>query len=941
MSQHHLHDRLDEFALELHAMQQKLDALRRLADQQSTKVAPPPRESARTGPPPTKAPPVTPEPSPAVSPASPPPSSRVAHRRERRQIDFGVLLGARGLAWTGGAVTVLGVVFFFALAVDRGWIGPIERVSLGALASALIFGGGLLIQRRYGNSYASLSAVGAGIAGGYATLLFAAARYELVPDLAALAIAAAIAALGAAAAIAWSAQTLAGLGLVGAMLVPAATLLDTPHELTLLGTAFAALVLCATAAVAVRMRWKPLLAVASTVGALEILGLVGPTDGTPAAIVSLAAVYWLFFLAVAVAEQHRAGAGSLDRLPAAFITSGTVIAGVSAAQLFSGEYSGVNTEGLALLAIAGSELVLAAILYGRRLQPELGALVGIAGLTIGSVAFADLFSHATLATAWAAEAAVIAWLAPRLRDPRLQLASLAFLAAAAVHALLIDAPVKQLYVAGADPASGALAVAAVTAATVVFARCGRAWPWGESQHAGLLAFLDGPANGLATEYRTRRIAALWAAAALALYASSLGLLALFESDVLHDAWSVDTAFDWGHVAVRALLVGAALGLIACPRAGWRRHFGWGGHALLIGALAHVPRHDLESMAATPRAWVFLITAAGLLTALLVDELRRDEDAFLRWMPPAFAPVSLALATAAFMELLDGRVRSLETEDLALVGASVVYALLAALLHRLGRRTTSTALWMPALVAALWAATELLSGSLLVLAVAGAAVGAVLLARTAGERRLQLAAGALLLFALGHVVAMDAPLSDFFRANDAPAAGVPAIAFLVTAATVFAATRFAATSAAAPAFVTDLVAWKLDRRQALWRATASVGAAVLAVYGVSLVILGTFEWLGDASVATSFQRGHTAVSTFWGLIGLVTLVAGLRRSSSGLRLGGFGLFGVSLAKLFLYDLGNLSSVSRALSFLAVGAVLLLAGFFYQRLAGDTVRPSAGT
>ena len=39
---------------------------------------------------------------------------------------------------------------------------------------------------------------------------------------------------------------------------------------------------------------------------------------------------------------------------------------------------------------------------------------------------------------------------------------------------------------------------------------------------------------------------------------------------------------------------------------------------------------------------------------------------------------------------------------------------------------------------------------------------------------------------------------------------------------------------------------------------------------------------------------------------------------------------ALGKLFLYDLSTLSSVSRALSFLAVGAVLLLAGFFYQRL-----------
>ena len=54
----------------------------------------------------------------------------------------------------------------------------------------------------------------------------------------------------------------------------------------------------------------------------------------------------------------------------------------------------------------------------------------------------------------------------------------------------------------------------------------------------------------------------------------------------------------------------------------------------------------------------------------------------------------------------------------------------------------------------------------------------------------------------------------------------------------------------------------------------------------------------------------------------------------LQLGGFALFGISLAKVFLYDLAFLSSIARAFSFLAVGAVLLVGGFFYQRLTVDS-------
>jgi uncharacterized membrane protein len=76
----------------------------------------------------------------------------VPPREARRSgFDFAVpeLLGARTLAATGGVVTLLGIVFFFALAVERGWIGPGARVTLGAIASALALGAGWWLRRRF------------------------------------------------------------------------------------------------------------------------------------------------------------------------------------------------------------------------------------------------------------------------------------------------------------------------------------------------------------------------------------------------------------------------------------------------------------------------------------------------------------------------------------------------------------------------------------------------------------------------------------------------------------------------------------------------------------------------------------------------------------------------------------------------------------------------
>ena len=110
-------------------------------------------------------------------------------------------------------------------------------------------------------------------------------------------------------------------------------------------------------------------------------------------------------------------------------------------------------------------------------------------------------------------------------------------------------------------------------------------------------------------------------------------------------------------------------------------------------------------------------------------------------------------------------------------------------------------------------------------------------------------------------------------------------------------------------------------------------AGLGLYGASLSILGLVEAASTAGETTEFQRGHTAVSAFWGLVAFAALVVGLRRRLRVLRLAALGLFALALGKLFLYDLSTLSSITRALSFLAVGGVLLLAGFVYQRLSSE--------
>ena len=113
-------------------------------------------------------------PAPAPPPRREPPRP-APPRRELPGIEISDLIGARALATAGGVVTLLGVVFFFVLAVDHGWIGHEGRVGLGGAASVLLVLAGIELRRRYGTTHAALAAAGAGIAGAYVTLLAASA----------------------------------------------------------------------------------------------------------------------------------------------------------------------------------------------------------------------------------------------------------------------------------------------------------------------------------------------------------------------------------------------------------------------------------------------------------------------------------------------------------------------------------------------------------------------------------------------------------------------------------------------------------------------------------------------------------------------------------------------------------------------------------------------
>lgn len=845
----------------------------------------------------TPAPPSRPQPAPPPvewkpSPRPLPRSLRPEQRRvqpppkTRREIELADLLGARTLAVAGGVVTLLGILFFFVLAVERGWIGPGARVSLGAIASLLVFAAGLELRRRYGESHSSLAAVGAGIAGGFGTLLAAAALYSLIPDYAALVAAAAIAATGTATALAWRAQLVAGLGLVGAAFVPIVE--AAQGGLTTLGTAFAAVVYAATAIVAIRMRWRHLLIACTVATAPQIAALVAQTGTPTSARAVVAAAFWLLYMAAGIAWNLRVEAPRLRTLSRSLLVLGAWLATGAAFALFS-----APAQGWTALASATVFGLIAAVYFSSRRTLNLSAFLAAIGLTIGAIAVADLLSGQPLAYAWATEAAVLAWLARRLREPRYQVWSLAYLGLTLAHVLAFDAPLSSLFGRTEDPARGAGTVLALGASVFAFyARSGR-----QRRVSGWFAPLF---QTLAESQPVLRASSLWASGVLAAYAFALVVL-----EVAVAIGGTGTGFDWGHVVVGAAWAAAGLGILVAGLKRGSFQLRTGGLVWLALTALDVAVYDSIALTTTPRATAFLIVAGLALAAAVADQML----ARTLWSWPAVGLVgtSIVLSVTGVVQLApDG-----DVQGAGLLGLACVYGLLSARLFR--ERHFTTLLWSIALVLAAVAAPQLVGGTYLVLAWTAAAVGLSGVAVRVDEPRLQIGAAAYAALGFGHALVLEAPPSHLFVARPHPATGVPAL-LLVALATALLAGNLGTAN-------------EVERRG---RVTAWWIAGLVGLYAASLSILELLERISPEDVQTNFQRGHTAVSALWGLLGLVLLYLGLTRVLA-LRVAGFVLFGLGLAKIFLYDLRELSSVTRALSFLAVGAVLLLGGFFYQRLS----------
>ena len=110
----------------------------------------------------------------------------------------------------------------------------------------------------------------------------------------------------------------------------------------------------------------------------------------------------------------------------------------------------------------------------------------------------------------------------------------------------------------------------------------------------------------------------------------------------------------------------------------------------------------------------------------------------------------------------------------------------------------------------------------------------------------------------------------------------------------------------------------------------VTLALLGFIWLNAVVLRSLhQWVGipyDLSAMMQSTLAQTAISIFWAFLALTTMLIATRAGWRALWMTGAALLVVVVAKLFLIDLSSVGTIERIISFVGVGLLMLILGYF---------------
>jgi uncharacterized membrane protein len=805
-----------------------------------------------------------------------------------RSATFEELVGARLQVWVGAMALALAGAFLVKISFERGWISPPVRVATGvAFGIALL---ALAEGLRRSSSRISEALAAAGIADLFACFLAAVHLYHLVPPAAGFLLMGLTTAVAVALALRQGIMV-ALVGLVGGFLTPALIQTGRPSARHLFG--YLLLLIAGLLAVAWRRRWRWLAIAALASGlAWAVVWLANPLPGGDASWLSLFLVALAAGAILPPLAAGRPGRGWAAATPSLALAA-------AALALLAGTVSrnGYSPGEWGFLAVLAAGVLALAWFDARHLPLAWVAVVMTAAplaawgweltpaehtrFLITALAFGGLFAVAGWAAAFAGK--------PSWRPPR------GWSSLAAER----DGPAAPMVGSGGYEAPDA-------ARGDAFAQAGQ---WAAlSAAAGVLFFLVAWTSAHAVAGLRSETWAGLALAAAALYLA--GAVPVARRRHAHAGLTP---------ALAALAVAVTSQVsISVPLALGRESFAaaW---ALEVAALVWLAgRFCLPALVVLARLLAPIAVVGALLSG--AEEQARSQLPLWNELLYAYGVPLLALAWAAWMARRDSpllpRPEKPLTSPLRLAAelewqaVALAFLLLTLEIHQLFQpavpspEANAAALrWDLAQHGAL-AGAWLLLGSALLWA-----------NRRLARRSLELAGRLVILFGLAAALfgacLADNPLWGHQVVGGTPLLNVLAIAY------------------ALPAMLAIAAAAEVRRHggRRLPRAASAV-ALLLGFAWISLTVRQLFHgtFLDQAPAGAAERYAYSAA---WVLYGVLLLLAGIARRGPILRFGSLAVMLLAVSKVFLYDTARLSDLYRVLSFLGLGASLLLLGFLYQR------------
>jgi uncharacterized membrane protein len=106
-------------------------------------------------------------------------------------------------------------------------------------------------------------------------------------------------------------------------------------------------------------------------------------------------------------------------------------------------------------------------------------------------------------------------------------------------------------------------------------------------------------------------------------------------------------------------------------------------------------------------------------------------------------------------------------------------------------------------------------------------------------------------------------------------------------------------------------------------------AIDLILHLSILWILSSELIHWMDIAESTQSYKLGLSILWGIYSLLLIILGLWKKKKHLRIGAITLFGITLAKLFLYDIAHLETIPKTIVLVSLGLLLLIISFLYNK------------